>query len=109
MAAQRRHARYRTGRTSAAHPQWRSRPGARCGRSEGTGRRNQRIAGYRRDAAERFEYEEPGAFRAIDREAKSRAETAIAEAADFLDDPKGLARRIATTYAVLNASEASRD
>lgn len=35
--------------------------------------------------------------------------TAIAEAADFLDDPKGLARRIATTYAVLNASEASRD
>jgi transcriptional regulator with XRE-family HTH domain len=34
---------------------------------------------------------------------------AIAEAVDFLDDPKGLARRIATTYAVLIQPEVSRD
>jgi transcriptional regulator with XRE-family HTH domain len=34
---------------------------------------------------------------------------AIAEAADFRDDPKGLARRIATTYAVLIQPETSRD
>jgi transcriptional regulator with XRE-family HTH domain len=35
--------------------------------------------------------------------------TAIAGAADFQDDPKGLARRIATTYAVLTEPEPSRD
>jgi transcriptional regulator with XRE-family HTH domain len=35
--------------------------------------------------------------------------TAIAGVSDLLDDPKGLARRIATTYAVLIAPEASRD
>ena len=34
---------------------------------------------------------------------------AIAGAADLLDDPKGLAHRIATTYAVLIEPEASRD
>jgi transcriptional regulator with XRE-family HTH domain len=34
---------------------------------------------------------------------------AIAGAADFLDDPKELARRIATTYAVLIEPEASRE
>ncbi len=35
--------------------------------------------------------------------------TAIAGAASFRDDPKGLARRIATIYAVLIEPEASRD
>jgi hypothetical protein len=34
---------------------------------------------------------------------------AIAGVADFRDDPKGLARRIATTYAMLIEPEASRD
>jgi len=34
---------------------------------------------------------------------------AIAEATDFQDDPKGLARRIATTYAVLVLPETPRD
>jgi hypothetical protein len=34
---------------------------------------------------------------------------AIAVAADFRDDPKGLARRIATTYALLAQPEARRD
>jgi transcriptional regulator with XRE-family HTH domain len=35
--------------------------------------------------------------------------TVIAGAADFRDDPKGLARRIATTYAVLIEPEVPRD
>jgi hypothetical protein len=54
----------------------------------------------------------PGMTGGIDVRVLSKAieiVAAIAEAADFRDDPKGLARRIATTYAVLIQPETSRD